>query len=495
MEEDTGQRGPRGIHAAVGVVLALAVALAPWPDATVGRMAGVAVWMAYWWVMEAVPIPVTSLLPLVLLPGLGILDFKTVSASYGKPTIFLFLGGFLLALGLQRSGLHRRLALHIVQAVGSQPARLILGFMLASALLSMWLSNTASVMVMLPIALSVIKEAEEAGVAKSTAAKLGTALMLGIAYAADIGGMATPVGTPPNMVLIELQAELLPDLPPIAFGQWMLLGLPLSTVFLATGWFVLAKVLFATDHVDVFGGARAVGDALGKLGPVRRDELASGGVFAATALLWMTGADLRLTQDLVIPGWREATGLLELGDGAVAVAAATLLFLLPSGDRPGEALMDWDAAKDVPWGILLLFGGGFALAAGFQQSGLSAVVGASLGGLAGLPEPVLVAVVSLVMTFLTELTSNTATTTLVLPILADAAGTLGVDPRVLMVPATLSASCAFMMPVASPTQAIVFGSGYVTIRQMVRAGIWFNLLGVVLVTVLFVGLGPWVFGL
>ncbi len=383
MEEDIRQRGPRGAHALVGIVLAIGVTMAPWPAPTVGRMAGVAVWMAYWWVMEAVTIPVTSLLPLVLLPGLGILDVKTVSASYGKPTVFLFLGGFLLALGLQRSGLRRRLAFHIVRAVGSHPARLILGFMLASALLSMWLSNTASVMVMLPIALSGVQEAEEAGVATSTAAKLTAVRMLGVAYDADVGGMATLVGTPPNLVRIELQAELLPDLPPIAFGQWVLLGHFLSTVFLASDWFVLAKALLATDHVDVFGGAQAVGGAIGKLGPVRRDELPSGGGIAATALLWMTGAGLRLTQGLVVPGWREATGLVELGDGAVAVAAATVLFLLPSGDLPGAARIDWGAAKDVPWGILLLFGGGFALAAGFQQSGLSR--GGRLGGLAGLP--------------------------------------------------------------------------------------------------------------
>ncbi|MCB9684166.1 MAG: SLC13/DASS family transporter [Alphaproteobacteria bacterium] len=483
----------RGVLAGAGALVALGVGALPWSDPKTGRMAALAVWMAWWWVTEVVPIPVTSLLPLVAMPLLGLGTADEVARSYGKPTIFLFLGGFVLALGLQRSGLHRRVALHIVRRVGSTPPRLVLGFMLGSALLSMWLSNTAAVMVMLPIALSILEEAQVRGVTADVRAALGTSLMLGIAYAADIGGMSTPVGTPPNLVLLDLQRQLLPDLPPIGFGQWMLFGLPLSVTFLASGWWLLANVLFRTTRESVFGGGASIERELQALGPVRRDERVAGAVFGVTAIAWMTGADLRLTETLVLHGWRTLTGL-HLDDAGIALAASGALFLLPSRDRPGEALMDWATARQVPWGVLLLFGGGFALAQGFQSSGLSALIGSELAGLAGVPEVGLTALVTLVITFLTEFTSNTATATLVLPILADAAGPLHVDPRALMIPATLAASCAFMMPVASPTQAIVFGSGHVSIRQMVRAGLWFNLLGIVLVTLLYATLGRWVFG-
>ncbi|MCA9489379.1 MAG: SLC13 family permease [Myxococcales bacterium] len=483
----------RLVMAGAGALVALGVGALPWSDATTGRMDALAVWMAWWWVTEAVPIPVTSLLPLVAMPLLGLGTADEVARNYGKPTIFLFLGGFVLALGLQRSGLHRRVALHIVRRVGSTPPRLVLGFMLGSALLSMWLSNTAAVMVMLPIALSILEEAQEREVGADVRAALGTSLMLGIAYAADIGGMSTPVGTPPNLVLLDLQRQLLPDLPPIGFGQWMLFGLPLSITFLACGWWLLANVLFRTTRESVFGGGESIERELQALGPVRADEWSAGLVFLLTATAWMTGADLRLSEDLVLHGWRTLTGL-RLDDAGVALGAAGLLFLIPSRERPGEALMDWSTARQVPWGVLLLFGGGFALAQGFQSSGLSALIGSELAGLAGVPEVGLTALVTLVITFLTEFTSNTATATLVLPILADAAEPLHVDPRALMIPATLAASCAFMMPVASPTQAIVFGSGHVSIRQMVRAGLWFNLLGILLVTVLYATLGGWVFG-
>jgi len=459
-----------------------------------GLMAGVAVLMAVWWIFEVVPIPVTSLFPLVLLPGLDITTMAATSANYGKPTIFLFLGGFLLALGLQRSGLHKRLALGIMARVGSRPSRLILGFMLATAALSMWISNTASVMVMLPVALSVLDEVASRGTARSVVAKLGVAVMLGVAYAADIGGMATPVGTPPNMVLMELHTQLFPDAPPFGFGQWILMGLPLAVVFLAAAWLLLTKLLFRFRDVPLLGSGSVIAEARVALGPVRRDEIGAGAVFAMTALLWMTGSDIDLGSRY-LPGWRGALGLEGFGDASVAIAAACLLFVIPSADRPGERLMDWQTALEVPWGILLLFGGGFALAAGFQSSGLSVEIGEQLARLEGAPPLLVVIVVCLGLTFLTELTSTTATTNLVLPILAPAGGALGIDPRVLMIPATLSASCAFMMPVASPTQAIVFGSGYVSIRQMVRAGIWFNLIGVLLVTLVFFLIGVPVFSI
>lgn len=478
------------------VVAGVAIGVGSWLaglDPSAARMAGLTALMASAWVTEVIPIPVTSLLPLALFPLFGVLALDDAAASYGRPVIYLFLGGFLLALALQRSRLHRRVALGIVSALGSKPSRLILGFMIASALLSMWISNTASVLVTMPIGLAVLEEAKASGVDEKRLARFGTALMLGLAYSADIGGMATPVGTPPNLVLLELYTDVAPDAPPLSFGQWMAMGLPLSVIFLSSGWLLLTRVLFRFGDAGLFGGKDVVKQARAELGPMRRDERVAGAVFAVTALLWMTGADVRLGE-LTLPGWREALGLGEVGDASVAIGAAILLFALPSADHPGERMLTWEQAKKVPWGLLLLFGGGFALAAGFESSGLSAAIGRGMSGLSGLHPALVVVIVCTVLTFLTEVTSNTATTTLVLPILAQAATAIGVDPLLLMIPATLSASCAFMMPVASPTQAIVFGSGHVSIRQMVRAGIGFNLLGIALVTIVFLLLSGPVFG-
>lgn len=485
----------------IGLVICLAVSLCVGlfsygvgMAAHAATMAGVATLMACCWVSEVIPIPVTSLFPLALFPLFGLAPLDAVAASYGKPVIYLFLGGFLLALGLQRSYVHRRIALYIVDRVGSQPPQLIFGFMFATALLSMWISNTATVLVMLPIALAVLEEAKQSGVESDSVRGLGVALMLAIAYSADIGGMATPVGTPPNLVLLEMYSQLVPDGAPLGFGQWMALGLPLSSIFLLTGWLLLTRVLFRFPAGSLFGAADIIRDARTALGSVRRDEWITVAIFGAAAALWVSGGDLRLGS-WVIPGWRSALGLEKVGDASVAVAAACFLFVIPSTSHPGETLLTWKQTAAVPWGLLLLFGGGFALATGFQLSGLSESIGEGMTRLHDLHPVLLVFVVCVVITFLTEVTSNTATTTLILPILAETAQALNLDPLILMIPATLSASCAFMMPVASPTQAIVFGSGYVTIRQMVRAGIGFNLLGVVLVTTLFLILANPVFGI
>ncbi len=455
--------------------------------------AGLAVWMAACWVTEVIPIPVTSLLPLALFPLFGVADLESVAACYGKPVIFLFLGGFLLALGLQRSGVHRRIALWIVAHVGSQPSRLIFGFMLATALLSMWISNTATVLVMLPIALALLEEAKQCNTDARNLSRFGIALMLGIAYSADIGGMATPVGTPPNLVFLELYSQLLPNRPSLGFGQWMMMGIPLSVLFLASGWLLLTRLLFPFPATGLFGKSSLIDQARRALGPIRRDEWVSAALFAVVAMLWISGEDVRLG-DWTLPGWRSQLGLPMFGDAAVAIAGASLLFAIPSQDHPGEALLTWKQSAAVPWGLLLLFGGGFALAAGFQASGLSAAIGTALTGLSGTHPVILVVIVCIVITFLTEVTSNTATTALILPILAEASLAMKIDPLLLMIPATLSASCAFMMPVASPTQAIVFGSGYVPIRQMVRAGIGFNLLGIFWVSLIFLLLAQPVFG-
>lgn len=497
MSETETQRSSAWWKIASGPVLAAAVvALAPGQDPKIARMAAVAVWMAAWWITEAVPIPATSLLPLALMPALGIEGVQSVAPNYGRPTIFLFLGGFMLALGLQASGAHRRMALWIVHRVGGRPQRIVLGFMLATALLSMWISNTATVMVLMPIGLAVLAAAKDRGADEAALAPFAVALMLGIAYAADIGGMATLVGTPPNLSYKEQLTRLFPGAPEPSFAEWTMLALPMSALFLGTGWWVLTSFVFRMPADEVMGGRKAVAALRAELPPLGRDERVCTGVFALTALLWMTRQGFSFGA-FEIPGWSAAAGFEKgfVDDAVVAVAMALVLFLVPSQSRPGESLLTWRIARALPWGMLLLFGGGFALAAGFKSSGLSGWVGEQFSLLEGAPTLLVIVVVCVVLTFLTELTSNTATTELVLPILASAGVALGADPRALMIPATLSASCAFMMPVASPTQAIVFGSGHVPIRDMVRAGIWFNLIGVVLVTATFALLAGPVMGI
>jgi sodium-dependent dicarboxylate transporter 2/3/5 len=478
--------------AAAGVILLLR----PGDDFHVAAMAGIAVWMAAWWVTEAVAIPVTALLPLVLIPVFGIQPMREVAPNYSRSTVYLFLGGFLLAIGLQESGVHRRIALGIVHKVGSQPRRIVLGFMLASALLSMWISNTATVMVLMPIGLAVLAAVEDRGVGPGALATLGVTVMLGIAYAADIGGMATLVGTPPNLVYKEQLVRLFPAAPPPSFGEWFLLGLPVSIVFLFCGWLLLTRVTFKLGGTALLGSREAVREMRAELGPVRRDERVVVTVFVITALLWILRRPLEFGL-FTIPGWSQLPFLRKgyVDDAVVAIGMALVLFLLPSHSRRGERLLEWRMAKQVPWGMLLLFGGGFALADGFKVSGLSAWLGEQVAALHGLPPLLVIAIVCVILTFLTELTSNTATTTMVLPVLAAAGTAMGTDPRGLMIPATLSASCAFMMPVASPTQAIVFASGWVPIRDMVRAGIWFNVLGVILVTLVFALLSGAIMGI
>ncbi len=458
-------------------------------------MAAIVTIMAVFWIFEVVPIAITSLFPIFLFPLFGILDTKATALFFGKEIIFLFLGGLMLAQGIQNSNLHKRIALHIVKIIGSKPANLILGFMVATAGLSMWISNTASVMVMMPIGLSIIEEIKDAKGNKAFLSKFAVALMLGIAYSADIGGMATLIGTPPNLVFMEMYHELFPNLPSIGFSQWMMMGLPISIVFLFTGWLLMTKVIFRMPKSKVFKNQHVIKDLLKGLGKLRRDELASGLIFLLAAILWITGSDITLSSDFTIHGWRSSLGLNMVSDASIAVATSLLLFMIPSKDRPKEMLLTWSKVRELPWGILLLFGGGFAIAGGFNSSGLSTIIGNIIANI-GIESPIIIVIiVCFVLTFLTEITSNTATTNLILPILAKASAVLGMDPRILMIPATLSASCAFMMPIASPTQAIVFGSGHVKIKQMIRAGVLFNFLGIIVVTGMFYLLAKFVFGI
>ncbi|MDX1501260.1 MAG: SLC13 family permease, partial [Thermoanaerobaculia bacterium] len=480
-----------GLAGAAGLALLLAPDLAAMPgDAR--RVLAAAVLMAIWWITVAIPIPATSLLPLVLLPVLGVLPSGATAANYANDNVFLFLGGFVLALGIQRWGLHRRIALTIVKAVGTNPARMVLGFMLATAFLSMWISNTATTLMMLPIALAVVTSLSEAG-GRAATRELAPALLLGVAYAASIGGLATPIGTPPNISFLRILQILHPEAPSFSFGRWTLAFLPLTALFLPLAWLLLTRLLHRLPNRRIDRAERVVAgslERLGRMGPAERRML---WIFAATALLWLSRGDLDLGS-VRIPGWASlvegwvggpfAAG--NLHDATVAVAMAVLTFLVPGDPDPEgrpRRLMDWETARQLPWGILLLFGGGFALASAFKESGLSLYLGESFAGrLAGAGPVTLVASTSLLMTFLTEVTSNTATTEVSLPVLGGAAGALGIHPLLLMLPATLSASCAFMLPIATPPNAIVFGSGHLEMRQMVRAGLLLNLLGVVLIT-------------
>jgi sodium-dependent dicarboxylate transporter 2/3/5 len=459
-------------------------------------MAAIVIVMAVCWIFEVLPIAVTSLFPMFLFPLFGILDAKDTAVFYGKEIIFLFLGGLMLAQGIQQSNLHQRLALRIVSIIGSKPAHLILGFMITTAFLSMWISNTATVMVMMPIGISIIEELKT-GVTndnKKLISRFAVALMLCIAYAADIGGMATVIGTMPNMIFIEMYQTIFPDKAAIGFTQWMMMGLPIAISFIITGWLLLTKIIYRMPKDNLLQSNEVVKSQLHGLGKITRDEALSGLVFFMAAVLWITGSDLRLSETITIQGWRTVFGLEMATDATIAIAAATLLFLIPSKQRQGEMLLKWSHVHSLPWGVLLLFGGGFAIAGGFSSSGLSDVVGNLFAQMTFSSPLVMVVVVCVVLTLLTEVTSNTATTNLVLPILAQASIALDIEPILLMIPATLSASCAFMMPVASPTQAIIFGSGYVKIKQMIRAGILFNLLGVIIVTTVFMLLSKFVFG-
>ncbi len=440
------------------------------------RMAAVAVLMAGWWITEAVPIPVTALLPVALFPLLGILDGKVTASLYFNDTIFLFIGGFIFALAMQKWALHRRIALRIILTIGSSPMRLLLGFMVSTWFLSMWISNTATTMMMVPMALAIIIQFKEQFGGEGVK-NYAVGLLLGVAYSASIGGTATVIGTPPNLAFRRILTILFPAAPEITFADWFLFALPLSVVFLLLCWGLLCRMFARNTGMEgqESGLFRREYDKLGKMG---FEEKAVSVLFGLLVLAWMFRRDL-----FFIPGWSRLLPHPDLAyDGTVAIVIAILLFLVPARSRPGERLMDWETAVKLKWGIVLLFGGGFALAGGFAESGLSAWLGGQLSAFADFSPIVLVLVTSTAITFLTELTSNAATTEMALPVLGSLAVAIEVNPLLLMVPATLSASCAFMLPVATPPNAIAFGTGELPMKDMIRAGIILNLIGIVLIT-------------
>ncbi|MEC9071554.1 MAG: SLC13 family permease, partial [Myxococcota bacterium] len=445
-------------------------------------VAGVTAWMAIWWISEVVPIAATSLLPLAVFPLLGVSSTKAVALAYMNPFIVLLMAGFMAALALERWNLHKRLSLAVLSAVGASPSRLVLGMMLACAFSSMWISNTATTLMMLPIGMALVARAEaREGVSTVAVTGFATALYLGIAYGASVGGLATPIGTPPNLIFMGVYEESFPEADPITFASWVSMALPLVIVFLVAIWFYLTRIAHkVSDDLDM-GSADILAEERRGLGVMTGDQKTVAAIFVGMALLWVTRR-VRLG-DGELAGWAPALGLDGLvNDATVAVAGAVLLFAWPSRSLPGERLLDWPTAKKIPWEVVLLFGGGVSLAGVFKVSGLSAAVAQGLTGLAGLPTVALVAIIALSVTFLTEVTSNTATTTILMPVLAAFSEATGISAELVMIPAVLSASCAFMLPVATAPNAIVFGTGRVTMATMARTGFALNLLGAVLVT-------------
>lgn len=445
----------------------------------------VAVLMAVWWVTEALPLAATALLPIALFPLLGAIEIGDATAPYASDTIFLFMGGFMIALAMQRWGLHRRIALLTIMAVGTNPVRVIGGFMIATAFLSMWVSNTATTVMMLPIGLSVLAlvldDAEE-NLTGAGASNFAVCLMLSIAYAASIGSLATLIGTPPNLFMAGFLQETY-DIT-IGFGQWMMVGLPLSVVFLGIAWVALTRFIYPPEITEISGGRELIRGELTEMGAVSRGEKTVLAIFATTAFLWVFRQPL--------------SGLPLLGgleDAGIAIAAAIALFAIPVDWRNGVFALDWKTALGLPWGVLLLFGGGLSLAAAITETGVDAWIGDQFGGLAGIPVILFVIAVIAAVILLTELTSNTATAAALLPIFGGVAVGVDLDPLLLVVPAALAASCAFMLPVATPPNAIVFGSGHVTILQMIRAGVWLNIAAIILITIVVYAIAGFALGI
>ena len=509
----------------------------------VTRMAAVILWMAIWWMTEAIPLAATALLPIPLFPFLGIMRgrevgagsrvdlsaasiqdgfsardfdvvFPNVASQYMDWIILLFMGGFIIAVAVEKWNLHKRIALNILRVVGGQPHRLVLGFMLATGFLSMWLSNTATALMMMPMGMSLILLYEElnAGLLKQgqvidrRAENFGLTLLLGIAYSASIGGFATLIGTPPNGVLATQLPQLFPEAPDLTFSTWMIFALPMSGVYMILAWLLLTRLVFPLPSTTPFTGRDFIQNELHKLGPMSVEERRVLGIFVSFALLLMTRKERLFGADVDIFGWSyyldnllRSVGSTPVGslidDGTVSVGMALTLFMIPAGKAIGGKLLSWDDAKKIPWGILLLFGGGLAIAKGFTTSGLSDYIASQLQIWLGNASPFVIVVSTVgIITGLTEVASNTATISLSLPIMASLSQAIEAHPLLLLIPTTVAASCAFMLPVSTPPNAIVYGSGRIPIMKMVIAGIWLDILSVVLLTGFVYTLGHMAFG-
>jgi sodium-dependent dicarboxylate transporter 2/3/5 len=449
------------------------------------HVSAVALLMATWWLTEAIPIPATALLPVVLFPALGVTSVSDTTVNYANHIIFLFMGGFLIAITIEKWHLHRRIALHTIRIVGMTPKRIILGFMLATAFLSMWISNTATCMMMVTIGIAVMHHLDPQGFKKQGDtvvhnSPFATALMLSIAYSASIGGVATLIGTPPNAILagiIEKSYGI-----SISFTQWMVFALPLSAVMLGLTWFYLTHIAYRFNNSPP-KHHNIIQTELMKLGPMSREERLTLTVFSCVALAW------------IIRGIFDFEVLNNINDSVIAITGAIALFIIPSNWKQRQFLLDWDTARNIPWDIIILFGGGFALANAFNASGLTGWIGDTMTVLHGIRLLWVIVIIAAAVIFLTEVTSNTATASLLLPVFGALAVAIDTHPLILMATTALAASFAFMLPVATPPNAIVFSSRQVTIPQMARAGFWLNLAGIVLIALCITVLLPLVWGI
>ncbi len=448
--------------------------------------AGIALLMATWWLTEAIPIPATALLPLVLFPALGVATVAEVSANYGNHIIFLFMGGFFIAKAVEKWHLHKRIALHTIRLVGVTPERIVLGFMLVTAFLSMWVSNTATCMMMVTIAIAVLKQKNNTEINQAGHAMFATALMLSIAYAASIGGVATLIGSPPNAILAGIAEQQYGYT--ISFVDWLMFGLPLSIVMLVVAWFYLTKLAYRDIDFELTGGMKTIEQEIQNMGTMSTQEKRVLFVFVSVAIAW------------IVRGLVDIDAFKMIKDSTIAIAGAIILFIIPAGSNPAssnkmEFLLDWQTAVTIPWDILILFGGGFALAHGVASSGLTQWIGQELSVLQGSNLIIVLFIVVTIMVFLTEITSNTATAVLLVPVLGALASAIESHPLGLMVAAAIAASFAFMLPVATPPNAIVFSSRQISIPQMATAGIWLNLVGIVVITVFVMLLLPVIWGI
>ncbi|MFN4288054.1 MAG: SLC13 family permease [Brevundimonas sp.] len=497
----------RQIGLIVGVVLAVGLQLLPVPEGLDRRawlLASLMLLMASWWATEAIPIAATALVPLALFPLLGIVSVREASLPYADPIVMLLLGGFIIALSIERWNLHARIALHVVLRFGARPALLVLGFMVAAAGLSMWISNTATCLMMLPIALKVAESMKDEGV---DTRMFAPALALAIAYAASIGGLGTPVGTPSNLIGIGYLENTLGRT--ISFPQWMMIGLPAVLLIIPAAWLILTRLAFRVESTASAGasGQAAVRSALAALGTMSTPEKRAAALFATVAVLWM-GRELNFGGEASY-GWNPMLAWLgaaldlpvriALNDTQIAVAGALATFLVPAGGRTEDgqrrrvALMDWDATRRLPWAVIILFGGGISMAGAMTATGLDQWLGAQLSFVAGLPTPLVVLIIAFMVVFLTELTSNVATATAFMPVLGALAIAMGVPVEHLIVPVALAASCAFMLPVATAPNAIVYGGGSVTMAEMIRAGFRINLVAAPLIALVSSLIAPLVF--
>ena len=470
----------RGFWIGLGVFFIILFSPHPESLSSAGwTVAAIALLMAIWWATEAVPVPVTALLPLALFPLLGVNDIKTTALPYANPNIYLFMGGFILALGIESSGLHKRLALRMLITIGSSGAKLVGGFMLVSAVISMWVMNTSTTLMLLPIGLAVCATVAQTipNFSSQERKHFEISLLLGIAYAASIGGMSTLVGTAPNIIFVGFMQETYGL--EISFIDWMKLGVPLSAIMLFASWYAITKYVYPVTFIANMETKLQLKNMLYDLGPMGRDEKKVLIIFSLAASAWM----LRTLLDNFIP---------LLTDAGIAILAALSFFLIPSENNKTD-LLTWDQANKLPWGLLVLFGGGLSLAASIESSGLGSWIGEALTILDNVPPIILILAVATLIIFLTELTSNVATTSTFLPVVGAVAVALGIAPVALTIPVVLAASCAFMLPVATPPNAIVFGSGKISIPDMMKAGFALNIIGIILVTMFAYYLAPQIF--